>query len=377
MRKTAMTADMPVIRSLSDTSEAAIVSKFAGLLIGTAVGDALGLAREGLSPRRAFRIWGGAPLRYGLLFGRGMISDDTEHCCMTAQALLAAPCNVEAFSRELGWRLRWWLIALPAGIGWATLRSIVKLWCGFSPVRSGVYSAGNGPAMRSAVIGACFSFDDDRLAAVACAATRITHSDPRALDGALAIAMAGQHAIREASDSLDPMRIIERIRYRMISPEFRQRLDRISYHLARKSTPSEVVDDFGLQHGVSGYVLDTVPIALFCWLRWPGDVRMAIEQSILLGGDTDSVAAIVGALAGATNGVQSIPSEWQSRLIEWPRSRQWMHALAERLMRQFHPTGRAEAVGPQPLFWIGLIPRNLLFAVVVVLHGLRRLFPPY
>jgi hypothetical protein len=53
-------------------------------------------------------------------------------------------------------RLRGWLLSLPAGIGFATLRAILKLWLGFPLNRSGVYSAGNGPAMRVAVIGAFF-----------------------------------------------------------------------------------------------------------------------------------------------------------------------------------------------------------------------------
>jgi ADP-ribosylglycohydrolase len=62
-----------------------------GVLLGTAVGDALGLPREGLSPRRARRLFGGPPLRHRLVFGRGMVSDDTEHACVTAQALLRSP----------------------------------------------------------------------------------------------------------------------------------------------------------------------------------------------------------------------------------------------------------------------------------------------
>ena len=41
---------------------------------------------------------------------------------------------------------------LPAGVGLATARACLKLWLGFSPERSGIYSAGNGPAMRSAVL---------------------------------------------------------------------------------------------------------------------------------------------------------------------------------------------------------------------------------
>jgi ADP-ribosylglycohydrolase len=119
--------------------------RLVGLLLGTAVGDALGLPREGMSARRAARMFGGAPLRHRFFLGRGMVSDDTEHACMTAQALLASGGDAAGFARSLAWRLRGWILSAPAGIGFGTLRAILKLWIGFSPSASGVRSAGNGP----------------------------------------------------------------------------------------------------------------------------------------------------------------------------------------------------------------------------------------
>ncbi len=131
-----------------------------GTFIGTAVGDALGLPAEGLSRKRVARLYPG-PWRHRFVFGLGMISDDTEHTILVAQALLRRGSKPEAFAHCLAWKLRWWLPGLPAGIGLATLRSILKLWLGFPPSRSGVYSAGNGPAMRSAILGACFATDPE------------------------------------------------------------------------------------------------------------------------------------------------------------------------------------------------------------------------
>ena len=128
-------------------------SRLAGLLLGTAVGDALGLPGEGIGRRRLGRMFPGRP-RHRFVFGRGMISDDTEHALFTAQCLLAHPNSVDRFVRRLAWCLRGWLVSVPAGIGLATLRSILKLWAGVPPSRSGVFSAGNGPAMRSAILGA-------------------------------------------------------------------------------------------------------------------------------------------------------------------------------------------------------------------------------
>jgi hypothetical protein len=70
--------------------------------------------------------------------------------------------------------MRWWLVGLPAGIGSATLRATLKLWLGFSPSRSGVFSAGNGPAMRSPVLGTAID-DIETLRKFVRASTRITH----------------------------------------------------------------------------------------------------------------------------------------------------------------------------------------------------------
>ena len=140
-------------------------------LLGGAVGDSLGLPLEALSARRAQR-WSRGPLRQRFFFGRGMVSDDTDHTVFVAQALLRSQGDVDEFRRVLAWRLRLWLLSLPAGIGWGTLRGILKLWLGLRC--SGVHSAGNGPAMRSALIGCHFATDTTaRRAHVTCAGRRV------------------------------------------------------------------------------------------------------------------------------------------------------------------------------------------------------------
>jgi hypothetical protein len=128
---------------------------------------------------------------------------------------------------------------------------------------------------------------------------------------------------------------------------------------------------------VSGFIYQTVPIALFCWLRWPGDYRAAVEAAVLAGGDTDTTAAIVGGLVGATSGEAGLPDEWVRGIVEWPRSVKWMRRLAARLAESRETAPGASALGPLPLFWPALIVRNAVFLVIVLLHGLRRLLPPY
>ncbi|MDR2678659.1 MAG: ADP-ribosylglycohydrolase family protein [Zoogloeaceae bacterium] len=106
-------------------------NRLSGMLLGAAVGDALGLPREGLSRSRAARLFPG-PLRHRLLFGSDMVSDDTEHLLITAQSLLDAPDDVAACARRLAWRLRGWFLQLSPGLGLATAKACLKLCCGFS-----------------------------------------------------------------------------------------------------------------------------------------------------------------------------------------------------------------------------------------------------
>jgi ADP-ribosylglycohydrolase len=349
----------------------------AGVILGTAAGDALGLPREGLSPQRARRLFGGPPLRYRLLFGLGMASDDTEHTCMTGQALLRSPDDVACFARALAWKLRWWLLGLPAGIGKATLKATLKLWLGWGPSRSGVFSAGNGPAMRSALLGVCLGDDPAKLRDYVRASTRLTHTDPKAERGALVIALAAHHGSRRGPEGVSAGELFPRVREAIpdLDDELAQRLGRAVEFLGKGAPAAALVESMGLRRGVTGYMYHTVPVALYCWLRSPGDFRRAVEEVIELGGDADTTGAIVGALCGATVGASGIPEEWLRRLIEWPRTVGWMRRLSERLARQFGPAPAREK--PLGLFWPGLLVRNLGFLVVVLLHGFRRLLPPY
>jgi hypothetical protein len=133
-------------------------------------------------------------------------------------------------------------------------------------------------------------------------------------------------------------------------------------------------DYLGLERGVSGYVYHTVPVALYAFLKHLGSFEKTVMEVIALGGDTDSTGAIAGALAGAAVGVEGIPARWLDSLVEWPRSVDWLIRLAGRMADiALKETSR----GPEPLFWPFVIPRNLFYLVVVLVHGFRRLLPPY
>jgi len=348
------------------------VDQLVGCLWGTAVGDSIGLPYEGLSPRRASRLLG-LPDRQRLLLGRGMISDDTEHTCLVAQAWIEAAGELTRFQAALARRFRWWLLGMPAGIGLATLRATLRLWLGFSPERSGVFSAGNGPAMRAAVLGVLLE-DRNRLADWIRVSTRLTHTDPRAERGALVVALVAHLAARggwnRPRDVLAPLLSClpgER-------DELAQRIAEVVDSAERQESTAAFAAKLGLARGVTGYVNHTVPVALHASLAFPNDVRGAVMAVVTCGGDTDTTAAIVGGIVGAAVGRSGIPADWLNQLTDWPRSVAWMDHLAHALWE-----AQASSVPTRPpgASLPGLLLRNVLFAGVVLGHGLRRLGPPY
>lgn len=349
-----------------------------GCLLGTAVADAIALPFEGLSRRRVARWWR-TPLQHRFLFGRGLCSDDTEHTCMVGQALLAAACSggavdVERFRVSLAWRLRWWLLGLPAGIGLATLRSIARQWLHpFAPVE-GVWSAGNGPAMRSALIGVQAGDAAALRQALVRASTRLTHTDPRAEHGAQAVALAAAFASRAAPVDAAAYGAALAAQLGEGGDELLRVVDLAVASALRGEATPDFAAAIGCGDGVSGFTLHTVPVAVHAWLRHADDYDTAIETVIRCGGDTDTVAAIVGGLVGARVGPAGIPSAWVADLREWPRSVSWMRELARRLAAM-GPGG--EALPPVPLNPALLLARNAFFMACVLVHGFRRLLPPY
>jgi len=343
-----------------------------GSLLGEALGDAIGLPYEGLSRRRGVRLLG-EPDRHRFAFRRGMISDDTEHACLVAQALIVAGTDAEVFSRELARGLRSWFLCLPAGIGMATLRACLKLCVGVPPSRSGVFSAGNGPAMRAPILGAAID-NLDQLWEFVRRSTRITHTDPKAQFGAWTIALATHHAARVTP--VDPQKYWDDLRETLSgqrADEFLAVVERafVSYRNGEATGP--FAESLGLVRGVTGYVNHTVPMVLHAWWRHSTDFREAIRSLVLCGGDTDTTAAILGGIIGAGVGPSGLPADWIRGLMDWPRTTEWIIKLGTDLFRS-----RTDGPTQPPRCGVfSVLARNTVFTTIVLAHGSRRLFPPY
>ncbi len=355
---------------MDSLSEDAVI----GSILGTAVGDAFGLVCEGLSRRRQHKLFP-ALKTYRFFFGRGMISDDTEHAAMTAESLAASAGDRRLFRKELAGRLKVWLLTLPAGLGLATLKSSVKLLCGVSPERSGVRSAGNGPAMRSPIIGVLYGDEPETMKELVSISTRLTHTDERALTGSVAVSYAAYLASRRKNEiSADEFKAGLTAILPSMDDEFSALLDKITESAKAGENAISFASSLGLSRGISGYIYHTVAMVLHCWLRNQHDFEAGLREIIECGGDTDTTAAILGGITGAHVGKKGILPYFLSHLMEWPRTVPSM----ERLASVAYASAVTGKIGtPPPLPFAGSLSRNLFFLMVVLLHEFRRLLPPY
>ena len=330
-------------------------------LLGGALGDALGLPAEGLNAKRIARICQG-PWRHRFFFGRGMVSDDTEHAVMTVLSLAKHGNDTDAFARDLARRLRWWFAGVPAGIGMATARSIIKLWCGANPSRSGVWSAGNGPLMRAPVIGVHFANDSENRDKFTDASTRITHVDPRALESARLIAKAATLATDGVQN---PTVILDSLERQVESDEMKVHFPLLRSGLSDGIEVKPFADSFGRKNGfVSGFAPDTAAVALFAWLRYRGDFEATVTSVISAGGDTDTVAFVAGSLAGIDAGKDGMPADWVPGLRDWPLNGALLSSV-DAMNHLRYPN------------WPLSLVRNACFFFIVLTHAFRRLLPPY
>lgn len=328
-------------------------ARLEGVLLGTAVGDALGVPLEGLPAEVIARRF--APVtRYRLLGRTGFVSDDTEQSALVAQAIAAHPDDLAAAVRRFRGSMLGWFLRLPPFIGWGTLKACVRIALGFA--QPGVRSAGNAAAMRAAVVGVAFAEDAGRRRAFSDAFARVTHVDPRAVEGARFVAEVAAHA------GAAPLEMVERSVPVVDDPELRGALLR-AVALARAGAGVPVA---AAELKTTGYVVHTVAFAAFCFARFGATPLPLLQQTYSGGGDTDSIGAIVGAWAGALHGPNAFGAELRAALHDGPFGPTHLTAIA-RDVEAGRPSARYSAARA--------MLRNLLLVPVILAHGFRRLLP--
>lgn len=276
-----------------------LIDRFQGCLIGLAVGDSLGAPIEGIS-RTEIR------LRYGqvteMLGGGWLGLKPGEYTDDTAMMLCIARSIVERggfVPEDVASRFLDWFHAGAIGIGRTTWLALDELAKGASwreagrraHDRLGGLSAGNGSIMRCAPIGLLRLKDVDRLIEDSIESSLITHWDAKACWGAAAINSALSQLVNGKRESL-----IFQLVAQIEEPEV-------------KRAVAEVAELKIEQLRTSAYVLDTLQAALWCFLN-SASFEEAVIAGVNLGGDTDTIGAVTGALAGAYWGLSQIPNRW-------------------------------------------------------------------
>jgi ADP-ribosylglycohydrolase len=303
-----------------------LVDRFKGAALGTFVGDAMGAEVEGWSR-------GQIKARYGILsrIGQGIYSDDTEMMIGIMEALEENP----AFDPALAAR-RFLANFHPLRNYGARIYGIMDQLRKGSPWdRVGTDSWGNGGAMRIAPIGFFFYDDGDLLRENALLCTHITHRHPQALAGALAQAMAVGMAARKGIEG----EVFDR---RAFLDEIVAGVEGVDSAMAAEIKRIKDLDRGGdlearIKLIASAFprdvsALGAVPPALASFLV-SDDFEATVVTAINGGGDTDTIGAMAGAIAGAYYGYSSIPPAWLDPLENGAKGRDYVVALAEELAR--------------------------------------------
>jgi len=303
--------------------------RFLGCLLGCAVGDALGAPYEGLwshsipdeeSLLAGFGDFEGYPL--------GQYTDDTQLSLATVEAIVkAGAVDPGAIARSIA---RLWQTSSVIGPGGACTGAAHRFLQSRDWTRCGapVGQAGNGTAMRTAVLGLSFWRDAGRLPDVVAEVCRITHHDPRSIAGGIAVAKAAQ--LLATGHAAEPEPFCEEIAAAIDArePSFAGLIRQLP-RLAQQ--PAAAALDTIAWSGMSSpeferpiitpFVIPTVLAALWCLLRQPDSWPKAVASVIRLGGDVDTLGAIVGALMGVKLGVTAIPQHLVETVVDAERVR--------------------------------------------------------
>ena len=295
-------------------------SKFLGSLIGTAAGDALGAGLEGHLSVDQAEVHALAERRHTLTY-----TDDTHMMIGIAESLIErrgfdgehmARCFMENYRHEpyRGY-----------GPGPPQVFKLIERGEAWDKAAEKLYgggSFGNGSAMRVAPVGLFYYDDPPRLREIAYQSSQITHAHELGKEGAALQAYAV--ALATAADPLSPLprdEFLAKLYDFLQHPTFKEKVKRMGKLLGEKDK-SKVVAELG--HGIEAF--NSVPAAIYSFLRYPDSFEKTVTYAISLGGDTDTIGAMAGAMSGAYLGIEAIPAEWQIKL----ENQEYITELAER-----------------------------------------------
>ncbi len=178
-------------------------------------------------------------------------------------------------------------------------------------------SFGNGSAMRVAPIGLFLHNDLSALIETVRISSVVTHSHYLAIQGATLQAAAVAIATRgkvDTSQFLGTLKIaLSHFEARGEDTSVYQKaLAQIAEGIAKNVATQRMADVLG--NGIKAQ--EAVPMAIYCFLANRESFEKALESAIFLGGDTDTIASMTGAISGAALGEGRIPERWLRRVSE-------------------------------------------------------------
>jgi len=301
-----------------------------GCLLGLAIGDAMGMPTSFLTPSQVREEFGliegfrvpppGHRFHDGLR--RGEITDDTEQSLALAKSFLQCHrVDPGSIVKEL---LEWarrvdGKYASPFGP--STQRALDALMRGAPPDEAGREGDTNGAAMRIAPLGIIHGargsgiediVQDVALACMPTHGTQVAISAASAVASSIAACFRGPIEIAQILEQAENAASLgSRYGHEVVSPSVSKRIAWVAKELGNRRSPAEQAYEFYNFLGAGVFSADSIPVALGIFGVAGGDPSQAILLAANLGGDSDTIAAIAGALGGAFMGPSAIPEDWK------------------------------------------------------------------
>jgi ADP-ribosylglycohydrolase len=298
-----------------------------GALWGLALGDALGMPTEALPPAEVAARAGvpvpwfapagpGHPVAAGL--PAGTVTDDTGQALLLARLLVAGEGRLRA--EDVAAALLAWEDEMRARgsldlLGPSTRRACAAIRDGEPVETAGRFGATNGAAMRIAPVGIARPVQDrEGLLALVVEASRATHHTSIGLAGAAAVAAAvsagldGAGVEEATAEAVRAAQSAARLGHWVAGADVGARVAWAA-GLARGAGEAQARERILTLVGTSVATQESVPAAFAVLAALPGDPWRACRLAASLGGDSDTIAAIAGAIGGAVHGSQAFPDE--------------------------------------------------------------------
>ena len=347
------------------------LSRAHGALAGLALGDALGMPTQAMSPEQIRAVYGritglvdaDASQPYAPGMPAGSVTDDTEQALLVASLLVRGrgsssgrvALNAVEFAHSL---LAWEDSMIERGsldlLGPSTKAALERVRAGADPLSVGGAGTTNGAAMRVTPIGIAVSTaDPEAFAESVWSSCRVTHATRQGFQSAALVAAAVSMGIDAASSSASDVRALlwEAVSYvASLSPRGAWAPDpdvvaatRRALELA-STPPLPSLELLAEQIGSSVASAQAIPMAFALLARDPSP--RALLDAANIGGDTDTIGAIAGAILGAAAGVGVFDGRALAQVEEV--SRLGLATVAEQLLALRAPGEHAASAPPAP-----------------------------